>query len=37
MTRLRLVARVATETGLVIEAVNYNTPGQLVIAGRRSS
>ena len=25
--------QVATETGLVIEAVNYNAPGQLVIAG----
>jgi [acyl-carrier-protein] S-malonyltransferase len=26
-------AQVAAETGLVIEAVNYNAPGQLVIAG----
>jgi len=26
-------AEVASETGLVIEAVNYNAPGQLVIAG----
>ena len=26
-------ARVATDTGCVIEAVNYNAPGQLVIAG----
>ena len=26
-------AQVATDTGLVIEAVNYNAPGQLVIAG----
>ena len=26
-------AQVATNTGLVIEAVNYNAPGQLVIAG----
>ncbi|NCW74551.1 MAG: ACP S-malonyltransferase, partial [Gammaproteobacteria bacterium] len=25
--------QVATDTGLVIEAVNYNAPGQLVIAG----
>ncbi|MAW57362.1 MAG: [acyl-carrier-protein] S-malonyltransferase [Oceanospirillales bacterium TMED33] len=26
-------ARVATDTGYVLEAVNYNAPGQLVIAG----
>lgn len=26
-------SQVATDTGLVIEAVNYNAPGQLVIAG----
>ncbi|MGB2317403.1 MAG: ACP S-malonyltransferase [Litorivicinaceae bacterium] len=28
-----ICARVATDTGCVIEAVNYNAPGQLVIAG----
>ena len=31
--RDRICAEVATSTGLVVECVNYNSPGQIVIAG----
>lgn len=34
---IKICENIATETGLVVEAVNFNSPGQVVIAGNTSA